>query len=146
MIKNRYIIAAIVCFLISILHTLVILNGEKWYIFFGAGKEFAEMAKAGMLYPKILTGFISLTFVVLTFYILAKDGFLKLPYTNFITKFFGIIFVIRGGYAILFYPFKNLVADNQEMASFFNRPYFVFITSIISLLLGIVFLSKKRTS
>ena len=52
--QNVYLlIGAVLSFVASILHILIIIGGPGWYRFFGAGEKFASAAAAGAIVDQV---------------------------------------------------------------------------------------------
>lgn len=122
-------IAGILNFIAAALHVAVIIGGEKWYRFFGAGEVMARMAKAGMAYPTLITTFIAMILFIWGLYAWSAAGiFYKLPLIKPALFAISAIYLIRGGLIFLlpFFP-------SQQTA-------FNFWSSLVVLIYGIVHL------
>ena len=126
--KIVFIIGGGACFAVALLHIAIIIGGEEWYRFFGAGEDMAIMARQGSLIPAIVTAGITLVFTIWGFYGLSGAGFVKpLPFLKPIIVLISLILILRG--LGLFAP---LIIDT-------GRAVFVVLTSLISLSIGLCY-------
>ena len=89
--------SGIVCFLIAILHIVIIIVGPKAYRYFGAGEDLSSLAEKHSIIPPLLTAFIAT--VIATFGLYAFSGagkFTRLPLLGPVLIIIGTIFSIRG--------------------------------------------------
>ncbi|MFW5498055.1 MULTISPECIES: hypothetical protein [unclassified Maridesulfovibrio] len=86
-----------VCFLIAILHIVIIIVGPKAYRYFGAGEELASLAEKHSPIPPLLTAFIAIVLAVFGLYAFSGAGeFARMPMLGPVLIIIGTIFSIRG--------------------------------------------------
>ncbi|WP_027721359.1 hypothetical protein [Maridesulfovibrio zosterae] len=126
-----------ICFLIAILHVVIIIVGPKAYRYFGAGEDLSSLAEKNSAIPTMVTAFIATVLAIFGMYAFSGAGeFRPMPFMGPILIMIGSIFSIRGLvlpfqlYTLLFHPKK---ADPKEI--FF---------SLISLCTGFCFLYGTR--
>ncbi len=123
------IIGGTLCAFASVLHLAIIIGGEKWYRFFGAGEKMAHMAARGDIYPTIVTIFIASILLVWSLYGFAGEGLIpKMPFMKFCLCSISAVFFIRGFGVLIAMPF---IPQLQSQ--------FMFWSSIIVLLYFAVF-------
>lgn len=119
----------VLCLIASILHLVIIIGGENWYRYFGAGERMALMAARGDIYPTIVTIFIACVLFVWSLYAFAGAGLIpKLPFMKFCLCSIGVIFFVRGFGALVAMPFIPQI-----------QTPFMFWSSILVLLYFIAF-------
>lgn len=123
----------IICFLIAILHVVIIIVGPSAYRYFGAGEDLTALAEKHSVIPTLVTVFIATILAVFGIYAFSGAGeFRTLPFLGPILIIIGSIFSVRGValpfqlYTLLTKPHK---AETKEI--FF---------SLISLCAGFCFL------
>ncbi|HAS87857.1 MAG TPA: hypothetical protein DCS48_00885 [Desulfovibrio sp.] len=122
--------SGIVCFLIAILHIVIIIVGPKAYRYFGAGEDISSLAERHSIIPPLLTVFIATVIAVFGLYAFSGAGkFARLPLLGPVLIVIGVIFSIRG----LILP--------VQLYQLFKRPHQTetkeIFFSIITLLTGI---------
>jgi hypothetical protein len=125
--------SGIVCFLIAILHIVIIIVGPKAYRYFGAGEDLTSLAEKHSPIPPLLTAFIAT--VIATFGLYAFSGagkFTRLPLLGPVLIIIGCIFSIRG--LILPAQLFNLLKNPHKTET--KEIFF----SVIALLTGICLL------
>ncbi|WP_421901242.1 hypothetical protein [Maridesulfovibrio sp.] len=125
--------SGIVCFLIAILHIVIIVVGPKAYRYFGAGEDLTSLAEKHSVIPPLLTAFIAT--VIATFGLYAFSGagkFTRLPLLGPVLIIIGTIFSIRG--LILPVQLFNLLKNPHRTETK------EIIFSVIALLTGICLL------
>ncbi len=86
-----------VCFLIAILHIVIIIVGPKAYRYFGAGEDLSSLAEKHSPIPPLVTAFIATVIAVFGLYAFSGAGkFAQLPLLGPILIIIGTIFSIRG--------------------------------------------------
>lgn len=135
--RNPLLIAGGCCSLIiALLHVVIVAGGPSWYRYFGAGEEMALMAEEGSWYPALLTLGIAALFAIWAAYAFSGAGFVKkLPLLKPGLIIIAVIYILRGLAAV---PTVITADDNysQELA---DKPYFMIVTSVISLTIGIFY-------
>ncbi len=127
--------------LIAFLHVVIIFVGAEGYRYCGAGEEMAQMAERGELYPTIVTSIITLIFTLWGLYGLSGAGVIrKLPLLKPALWTIAVIFCLRG---LMLIPLLFLL-DSPYATELRERPVFTVVTSLVSLLLGIGYLSGAR--
>ena len=122
--------AAILTFLVALLHLVIIFSGPDWYRFFGAGERMAKMAEQGHWYPTAITFFIACVLFVWGLYALAGAGLIeRLPLVNLALAIITGVFLLRGAALLDQFRFIPDLSDS-----------FWIWSSAISLILGIVYL------
>ncbi|WP_320009048.1 hypothetical protein [Maridesulfovibrio sp.] len=87
----------IVCFIIAILHIVIIVAGPKAYRYFGAGEDLSKLAEKNSPIPALLTAFIATVIAVFGLYAFSGAGkFVRLPLLGPILVIIGSIFSFRG--------------------------------------------------
>ncbi|MCG8528161.1 MAG: hypothetical protein MI748_17405 [Opitutales bacterium] len=133
--------AGVSSLLIALLHVVIIFVGAEGYRYFGAGEEMAQMAERGELYPTIATSIITLIFAIWGLYGLSSAGVIrKLPLLKPALWTIAVIFCLRG---LMLIPFLFLL-NSPYANELRERPVFTVLTSLVSLLLGIGYLSGAR--
>lgn len=127
--------AAICSFSIALLHVAVMIGGGEWYVIFGAGEEMARLDESGSWYPKIVTSLITVIFTIWGFYALSAAEIIKrLPFLRTVIFSISGILILRGisGFVLPFTSSHPFILQNSLL--------FWIITSVISTLLGLLFL------
>ena len=127
--------AAICSFSIALLHVAVMIGGGEWYVIFGAGEEMARLDESGSWYPKIVTSLITVIFSIWGYYALSAAGMIKkLPFLRTVILSISGILILRGisGFVLPFTSSHPFILQNSLL--------FWIITSVISTLLGLLFL------
>ncbi|WP_319761210.1 hypothetical protein [Maridesulfovibrio sp.] len=89
--------SGIVCFLIAILHVVIIIVGPKAYRYFGAGEDLSSLAQKHSIIPTLLTAFIATVLAVFGLYAFSGAGeFSRMPMLGPILIVIGSIFNLRG--------------------------------------------------
>ena len=95
----------VLCVIAAVLHLAIIIGGENWYRYFGAGERMALMAARGDIYPTIVTIFIACVLFVWSLYAFAGAGLIpKLPFMKFCLCAISAIFFVRGFGAMVAMP------------------------------------------
>ncbi len=96
--QNVYLlIGAVLSFVASILHILIIIGGPGWYRFFGAGEKFASAAAAGEIYPHVVTVCIAALLASWGVYALSGAGIVReLPFLKQILIVITTVYLMRG--------------------------------------------------
>jgi len=141
-IDNPYLfIAGCLCLLASILHLAIIVGGEQWYLFFGAGRGFALLARDGSLYPTIVTSGIALVLAIWSIYAFSGAKLIgKLPFIKPILIIIALIFLLRG---ILGIPLTYLI-DDPYLMELREKSIFMVISSLISAFIGFCIVKGLR--
>jgi hypothetical protein len=95
---NKYLLAgAVLSALAALLHIGIIINGETWYRFFGAGEELAILAAQGSLIPTLITSGIALVLFIWALYAAAagSQGF-YLPLMKPMLVLISGVYLLRG--------------------------------------------------
>jgi putative oxidoreductase len=122
-----FIIAAVINFAISGLHTYIITQGAPAYRVFGAGEQMAQAAEKGSSIPALVTFGITLAFFVWGLYALAGARMIpELPWTRAILMAIAAIYVARG-LGVFYAPFVG-----------YKRDPFMLVTSLVSLIAGLI--------
>ncbi|MBO6794137.1 MAG: hypothetical protein JJ895_09505 [Balneolaceae bacterium] len=127
--------AAICSFSIALLHVAIMIVGGEWYVFFGAGQEMARLDETGSWYPKIVNSVIAVIFSIWGCYALSAAGMIKkLPFLRTVILSISGILILRGisGFILPFTSTHPFILQN-------SIPFWM-ITSVISTLLGLLFL------
>jgi hypothetical protein len=135
--KNIYLITGgILSFSIAILHIAIIIGGEEWYRFFGAGEELAIMARSGSITPALLTSVIVIVFTIWGFYAFSGAGIIrKIPFPRLVLVIISAIYMFRG---IMGIP-AIIFSDSRYFQEFSDSTTFILITSILSLVCGLLY-------
>ncbi|NDV28702.1 hypothetical protein [Desulfovibrio sp. JC010] len=89
--------SGIVCFLIAILHIVIIIAGPKAYRYFGAGEDLTSLAEKHSIIPPLLTAFIATVLAVFGLYAFSGAGeFARMPMLGPVLILIGAIFSLRG--------------------------------------------------
>ncbi|NDV24566.1 hypothetical protein [Desulfovibrio sp. JC022] len=89
--------SGIVCFLIAILHIVIIIVGPKAYRYFGAGEDLSSLAEKHSPIPPLLTVFIATIIAAFGLYAFSGAGkFARMPMLGPVLIIIGSIFSIRG--------------------------------------------------
>lgn len=98
MLKTFLLIASASCsFLVALLHVHVIVKGAPAYRFFGAGEKLASLAEQGSWLPALLTGGITVVFLVFAAYYVAAAGWIsELPMMRAGMVLIAAIYSLRG--------------------------------------------------
>ena len=136
-IDNKYLFFGGCCsFAISILHIAIIIGGGDWYRFFGAGEKLALLAENGSLFPIIVTLVIVLIFAFFGLYAFSGAGLVReLPMTKFVLVFISCVYLTRGVGSIPIILF----VEHPYFTEISTRIVFVFASSILSLVIGVVY-------
>ncbi|WP_415713393.1 hypothetical protein [Maridesulfovibrio sp.] len=87
----------IVCFLIAILHIVIIVVGPTAYRYFGAGEDLSTLAEKHSLIPPFLTAFIATVLATFGLYAFSGAGkFNRLPLLGPVLLIISTIFCLRG--------------------------------------------------
>ncbi len=109
---NKYLlVGAALSALAGLLHIGIIIKGETWYRFFGAGEELATLATQGSLIPTLITGGIALVLFMWALYALAaaRGDYLPLMRPALIT--ISGVYLLRGLAVIPVLIFSPTMAD-----------------------------------
>ena len=104
--------------LAAALHLAVIPGGPDWYRFLGAGEGMARMAERGMLYPTLVTLFI--TGVLATWALFAWSGagmILRLPLLRTVLVAITMVYAIRGVAPLLWFAMRPEAATPFWLSS-----------------------------
>jgi len=129
-------VAGASCLAISALHVAIMIGGPAWFRYFGAGEELAQLAEQGTWYPVAATSVITIIFALFGAYAFSGAG--KLPRMPLLKLMLGIIaavFLIRGLAGV---PMV-LFGSDPEVVALGQRMGFVWITSLVSFLIGVLF-------
>lgn len=125
MASSLLIAAATASFLVALLHVYVIVRGAPAYRSFGAGETIAAMAERGSWLPALLTGGITVVFLVFMAYYLSGAGLVSpLPFLQWGMIGIAAIYMLRGAMIAL--------AVAMPMSAF------DFYSSLVSLLVGLL--------
>ncbi|WP_419780352.1 hypothetical protein [Maridesulfovibrio sp.] len=87
----------IVCFLIAILHIVIIVVGPKAYRYFGAGEDLSTLAEKHSPIPTLVTAFIATVIALFGLYAFSGAGkFMRLPLLGPVLVIIGSLFSFRG--------------------------------------------------
>ncbi len=125
------------CFslVIAIAHFVMIFVGAKAYEYFDAGKEMVEMALAGSPFPGIITGALTLGFVVFALYgFSGAEKMRELPALQLVLWAIGGIYTLRGlGLVVqLFMVLRGQTGEHLASKDL--------VFSCVSLVIGILYL------
>ena len=130
--RKLLIVLGIVCFIIAILHIIIVFLGSDAYFYFGAGNEMARMDREGSLFPMFLTLFIVTVFGLFGFYGLSGARVIgKLPLIKTMLLIISSLFSLRG---LLFF-----IQLFQMIFSHSNEPVRFLFFSLLALITGIMF-------
>jgi len=137
-VSNKYLFfGGIMALMASLMHVLIIIGGEKWYLFFGAGRGFAQLAKEGSMFPIIITFVIAIVLGVWSLYAFSGTKLIgPLPFLKPILLLITAIFLLRG---LLGIPMVYLI-DNPYLNELKEKGVFMIISSLISTAIGIFYL------
>ena len=83
--------------LFAALHIAVIIGGPEWYIFFGAGREMADLARQGSWIPPTVTFFIFAVLALWSLYAFSGAGLIRrLPLLRLGLVVITSIYLLRG--------------------------------------------------
>jgi hypothetical protein len=114
----------------GLLHIAIIVGGADWYLMFGAGEELAQLAEQGSMIPTSITTLITIILLTWAMYAFSGAGLIRqLPLLKPALITITLIYLIRGLglFPILLFSFELV-------------DWFLIISSIISLIIGIVHL------
>ena len=129
--KKLLIVSVIICFIIAILHIIIVYLGSDAYVYFGAGNEMARMDSEGSLFPMISTLFIATVFGLFGFYGLSGARVIgKLPLIKTMLLIISSLFSLRG---LLFFIqlFQMIFSNSNEPVRFLFFSLFALITGIM---------------
>lgn len=90
-------LAGILSSVIAVLHVGIIAVGAPAYRYFGAGEEMARQAERGSPIPALLTGVITLVFVLFALYAFSGAGLVgRLPLLRLGLLMVGVVYTLRG--------------------------------------------------
>jgi len=122
-------VAGVLTILVAFLHVGCIVFGGDWYRFLGAGEQMAKLAESGHPYPAIVTGFISLIFLIWSAYAFSGAGVIfKLPLVRLVLALISMLLIAR---ALGFYFIMPAFPDNSLT--------FWLVSSSICLALGLLY-------
>lgn len=126
---NYWLVAGgVLSFGAALLHVAIIVGGPRWYRFFGAGEDIAQMAEGGRLRPAVITALIAIVLAVCALYAASGAGlFQPLPLLAPVLCAITAVYTLRG----LAYPVFKIF--NPEFAT-----SFFLWSSIICLIFGVV--------
>lgn len=91
------VVGATLSILAALLHVGVIVGGESWYRFFGAGEQFAQAAAQGAWWPAVVTAGITLILLIWAAYALSAAGAIRaLPWLKAGILLITAIYLLRG--------------------------------------------------
>ncbi len=83
--------------LAALLHIGIIINGETWYRFFGAGEELAILAAKGSLIPTFITSGIALVLFIWALYAVAAGSQrFHMPLMKPVLVIISSVYLLRG--------------------------------------------------
>ncbi len=86
-----------VCFLIAILHVMIIIVGPSAYRYFGAGEDLSTLAEQQSIIPTLVTAFIATVIAMFGLYAFSGAGEItRMPFLGPILIIIGSIFSLRG--------------------------------------------------
>ncbi|GLX78471.1 hypothetical protein tinsulaeT_18110 [Thalassotalea insulae] len=135
--KGEYqlIIAAMLSFIASLLHVMIIFGGASWYRFFGAGERMAKLAESGSYYPMIITLAIALMLFLWGLYALSAAGVIvRFPLIKWVLCAITAVYLLRGVIGLIA-PFIS-----RHPAIMENSVTFWLSSSIICCLFGVFYL------
>jgi hypothetical protein len=119
---------------VAALHVVVPLVGAPAYVYFGAGPQIAEAAKAGEWWPAALTIGIAVVFAVFSAYAFAGASFTRrVPLLRAGLVSIGLIYTLRG---LSFVPQASLWLKDPEMVPGRHVAF-----SFVSLVAGLLYLA-----
>jgi hypothetical protein len=130
--KKLLIVSGIICFIIAILHIIIVFLGSDAYVYFGAGNEMARMDREGSIFPMLSTLFIASVFGLFGFYGFSGAGVIrKLPLIKTMLLIISSLFFVRG---LLFFVqlFQIIFSQSYEPVRFL-------FFSLLALITGIMF-------
>lgn len=126
-------LGGVICFLIAILHVVIIVVGPSAYHYFGAGEDLTKMSRRGSILPAMLTAFIATILSVFGLYAFSGTGAIgPMPFRGPVLIMIGAIFSLRG--LVLPYQLYTLLSKPQKAE--LKEIFF----SLIALITGICFL------
>ncbi len=129
----------IICFLISILHVVIIIVGPKAYHYFGAGEDLTKLAEKHSVIPTLVTSFIAAVLAVFGLYAFSGAGkFGPMPLLGPILIVIGFIFSVRG----LVLPYQLFTLLTKPQKADVKEIFF----SLISLCAGFCFLYGAKVN
>ena len=119
--------------LAGFMHIGIIIGGEEWYRFFGAGEEMASMAAQGSWMPGAITAGIALILILWGVYAYSGAGLTtRLPFLKPILIAIAGVYLLRG---VAVVPALFMSTDiNSEMST-----GFLLWSSMLSLTFGIAY-------
>jgi hypothetical protein len=95
---NRWLLAGgLLSAIAAALHLAIILGGPDWYLFFGAGEEFARAAAAGAAWPGLITAGIAAVLALWAAYAFSGAGLIpRLPLLRLGLIVIASIYLLRG--------------------------------------------------
>ncbi|CCO25153.1 hypothetical protein [Maridesulfovibrio hydrothermalis] len=127
----------IICFLIAILHVVIIIAGPSAYRYFGAGEDLAAMAESNSILPTLLTTFIAGILAMFGVYAFSGAGQIsRMPFLGPILIMIGSIFTLRG----LVLPVQLYTLLTRPRKAEIREIFF----SLIALCTGVCFLLGTR--
>jgi len=136
--ENNYLfVSGLMSSLIGLIHIGALIGGASWYRFLGAGEKMASLAEEGSTFPTLLTGLITLLVFVWALYAFSGAGMIgELPYLKGVLLVIASIYIVRGiGLIPLVYVVKYPYFSELK-----DRSMFLVITSLMSLVVGLIYL------
>lgn len=121
---------------IALLHVVVIIGGGDWYRLIVPGEKIAVMADAGSWIPIIFTTAIILIFLIFGLYAFSGAGLIRrLPFTTGALVLISCVYLTRGVGTIPLILF----IDQPYVSDMTIRIGFVFVSSVFSLIIGVLY-------